>query len=150
LTSPTFAVTKTDTVQYDEYGLAADLSLDVDALRIRAEYVMNRTQYSDGLRPQTPSGNYEPDRIVANVYGIAAYRLPWLNLEPFVYVEYASRPTAFNNASAIYSGGIIEHIRAGIQFKFQGYFVHFPNDDEFPDANSANFPGWDMRLVSIF
>lgn len=146
-----FLVGSERTEQYEEWGIAGDLSLDVGDLRTRTEIVLNQREYVDGLRAQVPgSPVYRIDETRWNVYNILAYRLPWGGLEPFSYIEYARRPTATDNSSWVLSGGLIEHLAEGTQLKFQAFYVHFPDDDVFPEASEADFPGWDLRLVTAF
>jgi hypothetical protein len=93
---------------------------------------------------------YRLDETRYNAYNTLAYRLPWAGLEPFTFLEYARRPTATDNTSWVISAGLIEHLAAGTQLKFQAFYVHFVNDDMFPDADAADFPGWDLRFVTAF
>jgi hypothetical protein len=136
--------------QYEEYGLATDLSLDVSDLRVRTEFVLNQQEFEEGLRPATSPVTYQRDQVRWNVYGIIAYRLPFWELEPFIFIDHAKRPTATDNLSTVYSAGLIEHLAPGTQIKLQIYQVHFHNDDEFPSAKEDDFTGWDMRLVTAF
>lgn len=145
-----FSVESTQTEEYKEYGLAADVSLDWKGVRVRSEFVFNQETYEDGLRRQSSPVTYQRDRNRYSTYGIVAYRLPWVDLEPYVYIERTERPGATDNTASIYSGGLIWHIDPAVQLKFQGYQVHFHNDETFPDASSADFPGWDLRLVATF
>ncbi|MET0591230.1 MAG: DUF4398 domain-containing protein, partial [Polyangiaceae bacterium] len=85
----TFHVDAKPLVEYQEWGAAADLSLDAGPLRMRSEFVFNRTGYPNKFRPPTPSNTgYYADRSKWNAYYLLAYRLPWLGLEPYFYGEF--------------------------------------------------------------
>lgn len=146
-----FLVDGERTSQFKEFGLAGDVSFDVGDLRTRTEFVFHEREYVDGLRAQIPgSPVYSIDETRYNAYNTIAYRLPWAGLEPFTFIEYAKRPASSDNASWVLSGGIIEHLAPSTQLKFQAFYVHFVNDDVFPEASKSDFPGWDLRLVTAF
>lgn len=146
-----FRVDSEKASQYEEFGVAVDAAVDVGDLRLRSEFVLNQQEYADGLRaPAAPPGTFERDLTRWNVYGIAAYRLPFAGLEPFVFVEHAERPLLTDNRSSLYSAGFMAHIQPGTKFTFQAYYVHFGSDDEFPEASESDFPGWNMRLSTAF
>lgn len=146
-----FLVEGERTEQFEEFGLAGDISFDVGDLRTRTEFVFHQREYVDGLRGQVEgSPVYRIDETRYNVYNTLAYRLPWAGLEPFTFIEYAKRPTSTDNASWVLSGGLIEHLASSTQLKFQAFYVHFVDDDVFPEASESDFPGWDLRLVTAF
>jgi hypothetical protein len=146
-----FRVATTKDAEYTEFGLGADLSVDYKALRLRGEFVAQREDYTDGLRPATSPVTEQADRTRLGAYGILAYRLPApVNLEPYVFVDYDQRPTTNANATLTPSGGLIWHVASPVQLKFQAYHVMFLEDDTFPDASSSNITGWDTRLVAAF
>jgi len=145
-----FTVEATKAEQYEEFGVGADLAVDMGDFRLRTEFVLNQQEYEDEYRRASSPVTYQRDMTRWNVYGVASYRLPFAGLEPFVYLEHAKRPTAADNSSSIYSGGLIVHLDVGIQYKFQAFHAAFHDDDVFPTASTADFQGWDMRLVSAF
>ena len=146
-----FVVDRTINEEYEEFGVGADLGVDIAGLRVRGEFVLNQQEWSDGLRRETSSVTYQRDRTRWNTYGIAAYQLPYWGLEPYVYVEYNRSPRANSNSFNLYSGGLIEHLAPGVQLKLQAYYVKVNNDEQFPNASeNENFPGWDLRFVTAF
>lgn len=146
-----FLVESTKATEYEEFGVAADVSVDVGDLRVRSEFVLNQREFSEGLRePAAPPGTFQRDETRWNVYGIASYRTPLEWLEPFVFLEHARRPTLSDNGNDVFSAGLMTHLAPGTKFTFQAYYVHFPSDDEFPDASDNDFPGWSMRLSTAF
>lgn len=141
----------TRTEQFEEFGLAADVSFDVGDLRTRTEFVLHQREYVEGRRGQiSGSPVYYMDETRYNAYNTIAYRLPWAGLEPFTFIEYGRRPSSTDNASWVFSGGLIEHLAPSTQLKFQAFYAHFVNDDVFPEASKSDFPGWDLRLVTAF
>jgi hypothetical protein len=83
---------RTDLVsQYDELSVAGDLSWDYDALHVQSEIIMNEARYNDQARPvisAVDGTGFAPDYRRWGVYGLAAYRLPVLNLMPYAMLEY--------------------------------------------------------------
>ena len=74
---------------YRELAVAADLHLRSGPLIVNAEAISNQKVYRDDARPrdtQTPTGQL-PDSHSYGAYVIAAYRLPWLGLMPYVHGE---------------------------------------------------------------
>jgi hypothetical protein len=76
---------------FTEYSVAGDLSLDIGALRIRSELVVNWTIYKDGER-QELLGLKMADTMRLGTYIVFAYRLPWLGLEPLAMLEWLRYP----------------------------------------------------------
>ena len=137
-----FLVEGTEVVAYDEYALATDLALDANRFRLRAEGVMWRRRYEEGLREAYAPGVYKPDFYRYDTYLLAAYELPWAGLEPFVYGEYISRE---NDEVWVYSAGVNVHFNAAVKLKSQLSRVHF-TERELPD----DFTALDTRLVMAF
>jgi hypothetical protein len=149
----TFHVETTKTVEYAEWGAAGDISLDAGPLRVRAEFVSNRTDYANGYRAQTMvPGTYYPDRLRFGAYGIVAYRLPWLGLEPYVYVERDHRPDGTSTGSALLSGGLNINLTPSARIKLQ-YFrvlVIDATNDAYYHANVNDFDLVDARFVVAY
>lgn len=132
-----------ETVAFTEYGGSADLSVDWDALRFRAEMVVARQVYDDDLRFPLGPGVYRPDRTRAGSYALLAYRLPVWNLEPYFYTEYSQ--AGGNEAARINSGGLNIHFAPSVLLKTQ--FAHVAYE---PPGDDANFSVIDTRFVMAF
>lgn len=90
--------------QYDEFSWAADLRFEWQDLLFIAEMVMNEVAYTDKGRPGLSYGGslgvkglqFEnpdvkvPDDRRFGAYSLIAYRLPFLNMRPYVVNEYYS------------------------------------------------------------
>lgn len=146
-TSP-FRVGSRKTVDYTEFGLGGDLSVNVGELRLRTEIVMNDERYATDFRPMPTPVSYQRDRMRWDAYAVLAYRMG--TLEPFIYVEHDRRPSLEDDAVSIYSGGLIYHLLPKTQLKFQGFHVAVHDTRGFPDASDNGFSGWDLRLVAAF
>jgi hypothetical protein len=131
-----------DSVVYDEYALAADVSTDIGPLRFRAEGVMQRLTYQDGARDEYGPGAGKPDYYRYNLYGLLAYRLPWWGVEPYLYLE--QRLDGLDDVRT-YSGGLNVRFNAAAQLKAQHGYLHF--DDR---VRQDNFHFTDIRFVMAF
>jgi hypothetical protein len=117
-----FSVTRVFTVRGTEWGVGADFSLDLGALRLRTEGIMRQRRFEDGKRPAItfgPPGSLEPDRNEFDSYMLAAYRLPWLGLEPFGYAELNHVVTMWGDEQAILGGGLNVHFTAFASLRTQ-------------------------------
>jgi hypothetical protein len=108
------------TVQGIEWGAGTDVSLDVDALRIRAEGIMRFTRYTDDKRAlvsEGPPGSQKPDNNEYDAYLLAAYRLPFLNLEPFLYGEYNHFVSPYGDDQVVLAVGLNIYFTPSAQLK---------------------------------
>jgi hypothetical protein len=116
---------------YEEQGLAADLSLDVGAFRLRAEVVFRQIFYGEGQR--APRFDFGPavllgdaaDRRELGAYLLLAYKLPWLGLEPFLFVDFTKWPTPLGDALIIPSIGLNIHFTEATLLKIQYSHARF-------------------------
>ena len=109
-----------EVVGYNERGFGADASLDLGNLRLRSEFAFHHTIYVPGERDSIYGpGTFVPDHNDWDIYLLAAYQLPWLGLEPFLYAENYRYPTALGEGIAYYSAGLNIHFNAVAQFKLQ-------------------------------
>ena len=158
----TFHVEATKKIEYSEWGAAADLALDAGSLRIRSEFVANRTDFSNPpavcpiptdtkctlRQPTSIPGTFYPDRTRWDLYGLVAYRLPFLGLEPYVYAEYDRRPDFTSSASAILSGGLNVYLTASARIKLQYFRVLLLDTPK--DTTVNNFDLIDARFVIAY
>ncbi len=100
----TLGIVRVIDVDQTESAAGADLSIDVDALRIRSEYAMNLTQYNNGKRALF-AGYPLADAVRMDAYVVVAYRLPWLGLEPLVLGEIVRYPTLLLGEGFVTGGG---------------------------------------------
>jgi hypothetical protein len=105
---------------FKEWGVAADLSVDAKHFRFRSEFVLNQRVYDEGDHSASWIGVGDvPSRTFWGTYGLLAYQLPWLGLEPFVYAELDRNLVPQSQGAASLSGGLNVHITPGVQLKLQ-------------------------------
>jgi uncharacterized coiled-coil protein SlyX len=110
---------RTEILAYTENDVGLDLSMDLDALRIRAELVTRTIVYEPGKRATTlglPNANVTD----SGGYLLLAYRLPWLGLEPMVVGEYLRYPNpAFGDVYIVPGGGVNVYINPAVTLRTQ-------------------------------
>jgi hypothetical protein len=149
----TFHVESKKTVEFSEWGAAGDIAIDAGAFRLRAEFVANRTDYTNGLRaPTMVPGTYYMDRTRIGAYLLGAYRLPWLGLEPYFYLERDHRPDGTSSGSALVSGGLNINLTAAARIKLQYYrvIVIDATNDAYYGTNVNDFNLVDTRFVLAY
>jgi hypothetical protein len=98
------------TARYEELGLSADLRWVWEGLTVQGEIIRRDTAYDDRLRPAAfPVGGVPPgfasDFRSLGWYAMAAYRLPWWNIMPFLGGEkYDPGQEFVLDAAAIWGG----------------------------------------------
>jgi hypothetical protein len=149
-----YRVTHSEQVAYHEKVAGADLWMDAGPLRLRSEFALRRIDYVPGKRELEYGvpGVFAPDRTEWNYYLLAAYQLPWLGLEPFVYAELYRIPTFISQGAILPSIGFNIHLTPYAQIKAQYLFVHF---SEVPGFFSGRYKDQDAhvlatRLVLVF
>lgn len=96
--------------RYEELGLSADLRWIWEGLTLQGELIMRDTAYDDELRPDTfgPVGaplGFAADFRSVGWYALAAYRLPWWNIMPFIGGEgYEPGQELVQDALALWGG----------------------------------------------
>jgi hypothetical protein len=109
--------------EYHEHVLGADVAVDIDMTRIRAEAMVRRQTFTPGLRapgdPVFAAGSVEADKWQHSAYVLVAHQLPWLGLEPFVWLELLQSPTVVADGTAVMSAGLNVHFNAAVQLKTQ-------------------------------
>ena len=128
-----FRVERDLTVQGTEVSGGVDVSLDVGALRIRAEGVTRSTRYEPGKRPRLnfgPPGALRSDTNEYDSYLLFAYRLPWLGLEPYLYGELDHAPSLWGDEQAVIAPGFNVHFTPFAQLKTQVARVLFFDLDD--------------------
>ena len=121
------------TIRGREHVVGADASLDVGALRLRAEGVFRTMAYEDGHRPHRGGGYYAPDRSAWDAYVLGAYRLPWFGLEPYLWFEAMQEANDFADTVLVPSAGLNVHFTPAVLLKTQFARVLFL--DSFTESN---------------
>lgn len=85
-------VAATVRIQYDEFSLAGDVKWQWHGLLAQGEALMNDVAYLQGrpryvLSHDDQSPKYQPDFRSWGAYGLVGYRIPWLNVMPYVAAE---------------------------------------------------------------
>jgi hypothetical protein len=111
------------TWEYNEHVLGADVAVDIDATRIRAEALLRRTTYTPGHRgggdPNAYADTLVPDAWQHSVYLLVANQLPWAGIEPFLWAEAYQAPRYLSDGVFIGSVGVNVHFNAAITWKTQ-------------------------------
>ena len=113
---------ETEITAYREVDLGADLSLDIGHLRVRSEFSRGQYVYEEGKRPADnygPLGSKVANNVMMDWYLLAAYRLPWLNLEPYLYYEYFQWRTGLGAGYMAVSGGLNVYFTPAAQLRLQ-------------------------------
>jgi hypothetical protein len=124
-----------------EWGLGADVSLDIDALRIRTEGIMHQVRYEPGKRePRRGAGpgSFAPDNNEYDTYLLLAYRLPVLGLEPFAYGEYNHYVSPYGDDQSVLGLGLNIYFTSFVQLKTEVtrvlfFDIDFEGDNDFSD-----------------
>ena len=110
---------RTETLAYSERDFGLDLSIDVDALRIRAEVVAKTVVWDPGKRGTT-LGVLNANVTNSGGYLLLAYRLPWLGLEPMIVGEYLRYPNpAYGDVYVVPGGGLNVYINSAVTLRTQ-------------------------------
>ena len=150
-----FTVEVDRTVEAEEWAAGLDLSVTLDAFRFRSEGVVHRITYEEGKRPPPFFGNpttFSPDFYEWDVYALGAYRLPWLGLEPYLWLEFIHRPSFVGDTVILPSAGLNVYFEPEVQLKIQyarTYFVDLDVDEDRTPSDN-NFSVLAARLVLAF
>jgi hypothetical protein len=141
------------TVQGKEWVLGTDLSLDIEALRIRAELVLAHIEFDEGKREPVrfaAPGTFTPDHYYTDAYITAAYKLG--SLEPLLYAEITHRPASLGDTSIIAGPGVNLYFSPTVQLKTMVAVIileDFVGEDTSP-ARENKFVSAISRLVLAF
>jgi hypothetical protein len=142
-----YRVGRQQTVSYRESTGGLDLQLDAGPLRLRGEFAIRRVDYTPGQRDthyDVPNA-FNANRLEWNTYVLAAYQLPWLGLEPFLYGEIYRVPTFLSEGAVMPSVGFNIHFNTFAQLKTQYMMVHFT---PLPDFLSGQNKEHDVHVLS--
>lgn len=110
-------------VAYTERGIAADVSADLGAWRLRAEAASRVRDFeADKREPGYEKGVWAADGTQFDMYGLAAYRVPGTPVEPYLYGEAYRWPTPIGDLLLRGSVGVNYYITPSIQLRAQ--YVH--------------------------
>lgn len=113
------ALVRRETVSLHELIGALDVSLDLDALRVRGELIVRRLVYDEGKR-EVRFGIPAASQVQSAAYLMLAYQLPWLGLEPLVQAEYMRQPQIqFGENIVAGSAGFNVYFNSALTFRFQ-------------------------------
>jgi hypothetical protein len=142
--------------EYTEHVAGADVSVDIDATRIRAEAVVRRMVFDRGQRaagdPLYAPGSFYPDSWQETAYLLVAHQLPWLGIEPYLFGEAEEEPTVIGDRFISASAGLNVHFNSSIQWKTQVTRTFLSNwlfDSPF-DPSLNNITSVYSRLVMAF
>ncbi len=147
-----FTIDSDRTVDYQDWSIAADLSIDIGRTRFRGEYVLNRVDYEDGFRASPVLTRYAPDEWRQNFYVLLAHEIGKTGFEPYLYGEYTRRANPTDRASSISSVGANYSFNPYTKLKTQCFYTKFYAYDEpdAPEVKQDNFITLDTRFVMAF
>lgn len=129
-------VNVTETVSFREWVLGADAAADVGDLRLRGEIFVRHRKYEPFKRLV-----YDYDGYLTSGYLLAAYRLPWAGLEPYLYGEAVHYASMFADTTILPSVGLNIHFSPRVQLKTQALYAFFMDlsvdEDRVPSDNNA-------------
>ncbi|WP_437683416.1 hypothetical protein [Sorangium sp. So ce131] len=105
------------TWSFREYTWAGDASLDVGATRLRAEAAVVRVIYDEGKREGF--GTYAPDAWKTSTYAVAAHRMDFLNMEPFVIGAVLHAPFFAHDTMFQLGGGLNFYVTPDVTLRTQ-------------------------------
>ena len=115
--------------------------------------MVQKRQYEDGKREAGIfPGSFQPDFTLWGVYALAAYQLPFLGLEPYVYAEHDEGFIALAQAVAGVSGGLNIHFTPWTQLKLQYQYIRLFDVSSYYHRDQSQFYSdfFDSRLVVAF
>ena len=150
------AFVETTKVAYNEHVVGADVSIDLDATRIRAEAVVRRQIFVPGKRKPNDAlyapGSFMPDQWQESAYLLVANQLPWYGIEPYLEGEVQVAPRIIGDVILIGSVGVNIHFNSAIQWKNQvmrAWFKDWLHTSPY-DVSLSNLTSAYSRLVMAF
>jgi hypothetical protein len=144
------------TWEYTEHVLGADVAIDIDATRIRAEGIVRRQTFTPGHRlpgdPVYGAGSFETDKWQHSAYLLVAHQLPWAGIEPFLFGELMQAPSVVGDGVLVGSAGVNVHFNTAIQWKTQvtrGVFFDWAYESPY-DNSVNNLTAAYSRVVMAF
>lgn len=113
-----FEPTIHSTWSFREYVGAGDVSLDIGTTRLRAEAAVVRVVHDEGKR-QGGGGLYAPDAWKTSTYAVAAHRLDFLNMEPFVIGAALHAPFFGHDTMFQVGGGLNFYVTPDVTLRTQ-------------------------------
>jgi hypothetical protein len=148
-----FMVEREIVIEGTEWGVGVDVSLDLDALRIRSEGILRQMRFEPGkrsLRTAGGPGARTPDNNEYDAYLLAAYQLPVLGLEPFAYGEYNHVVSPYGDEQMVLALGLNIHFTSFVQLKNELARVLFFDLDADGDFSDNNMTLLFSRLAIAF
>jgi len=144
-------IDENEVVAYREHAFAADVSLDIDALRVRTEGFVRWRLFEDDKRSVSYPGTTDADEMFFGTYAMAAYRLPWLGLEPLVQFDLLRISNLLGDYFARSSVGLNIYFDPAVVLRFC-YFHTRAFDLEGPSRELSNdyFNAVSSRLSVAF
>jgi hypothetical protein len=146
-----FHVEENESVAYREHAIAADASVDIDELRLRTEGFLRWRLFEAGKRTSTLPGTEDADVLYGGAYALAAYRLPWLGLEPLVQFDLLRVSTAFGEYFARSSVGLNIYFDPAVVLRLNYFYTRsFDLKGPSRELNHDNFNAVASRLSIAF
>ena len=140
----------TNTYKAREYSIGGDFSLDYGNFRARAEILVRRVNFADGLhQPTSDPTKYQPNRWENFSYVLASYRIGQY-VEPFLYAEAKYvKPDFDTDMVHGYSGGLNLYFTSTAMVKTQYGQFYFKNRSG-PSISNDNFGFLVSRFIYVF
>ena len=111
------------TYSFREYIGGVDASLDIGSTRLRLEAAVGRKVYDPGAREPVLAtfalNATTPNTWTTSAYAIAAHRLSFLNLEPYLTGTYHRTAWAFGDPVFEFGGGLNVYLTDSVIFRSQ-------------------------------
>ena len=120
-TGATIGATAVTVYDQRESAVGLDLSFDNGPLRLRSEFTVRAVRAAPGKHPLYLGiqGLHEADRNDWDGYLLGAWQLPWLGIEPFLFVEAFHFFSPTSDGALIGSAGFNVHFNPAVQLKLQ-------------------------------
>lgn len=143
-------VVRNTTIEYNEIAGGGDISLDAGALRVRAEFVVNRMVYTPGKRASF-AGVLKANATWHDGYLLLAYRLPWLGIEPLLFGEliHIPQPSVADWFFGV-NGGVNVYITPSVIIRTQIGRAQGFNPGKGPKLKNSDINIFAARLVISF
>ncbi|WP_437969813.1 hypothetical protein WMF04_11185 [Sorangium sp. So ce260] len=135
---------------FREYIAGGDVSLDVGKTRLRAEAMVVRVIYDQGARQEIVPGMYQVDAWRTSAYVLAAHRMNFLNMEPFILGATLYGPFFGTDTLLQIGGGLNFYITPDVTLRTQVrqvFFTALREETETPEVDTTSVMA---RLILAF
>lgn len=144
--------------RYKEELLGFDVALDIDDFRVRTELTARNRRYDADKREEAdplfaPLGSTWPSQVAYWAYLVVAQRLPWLGLEPYLFIDGQHRESSLGDTTIGISLGLNVHFTPATLLKlsyYESYFLNLTSDALAADLDNLGVQSLMARVVTAF